>query len=106
MPGRYGFECALRQARNGVSVTAAAAHLLPSSDPHSDRSFPMTSVCAAPAAYRIETDHGAHFACVRHQREIYTEHFRRGAAPTLHEVPIGERRCGEQGPAAAALVLA
>jgi hypothetical protein len=65
----------------------------------------VASTCAAPAAYRIETETGAHFACVRCQRRIYAEHFRIGAAPTLHEIPIGERRCGEVGPAAAAAVL-
>ena len=65
----------------------------------------MSSVCAAPAAYRIETDEAAHFVCVRHQREVYTEHFRSGAAPTLHEIPIGERRCGETGTAGQAVLV-
>lgn len=63
-------------------------------------------VCAAPAAYRIQTDAAAHFVCIRHQRQVFAEHFRLGDAPTLHEIPIGDRRCGEEGPAAAALVPA
>ncbi|MFG3338673.1 hypothetical protein [Glycomyces sp. NPDC048151] len=65
----------------------------------------MTPVCAAPAAYRIQTEARAYFVCAHHQRGVFAEHFRAGAAPTLHEIPIGLYRCGETGPSAAAVLV-